>query len=201
MQYNKKVVFSLQGRYRGKVCYRNVINETTYVDEEHTNDTDNDGDTAIKIITRDNKVAFSNSVEDNFNLKWEEIDNISYYEAYDSLIEPDSAKIIYNVSQDNKIGILKLKNDAPNKPALVSTENTSRLPYVLLRNGKSPYENFRNIPYISCSEPKFFSGEDEKKSVRVFNGDSYVSPMKYVNTHFKEQCQLLERHNGDTKKF
>jgi len=89
---------------------------------------------------------------------------------------------VYNISGDNKVGIMQLKED---NPSLID----NKLPYVYLtRDVADSYSTFRTLPYYktSINMHDFYldDGNPDPSSDTVveFNGDSYLTPMRYVNT-------------------
>ena len=89
-------------------------------------------------------------------------------------------KNIYNLSADNKIGIVHL-----DKKLNLAAFN-DKLPYVIMkRNLSNPYANFRNsVYYKEHTNPIAFSSDTGNTSEEIYNGDSYISSMKYLSTMF-----------------
>lgn len=160
--------FNITDRKKSVCRYLDVQDGTTYDPDNHKSE-DNDG-WSLKTITRDNITNFEKKY-DSFSIPETDIEDTFYLNALQSREEDD--KTIYNVTGDNRIGIVQLKNDLTN-----SIRNT--FPYVYLkRNIADSYSTFRTLPYIKASvNPEY------NDVTSVFNGDSYVSPMRYVNTVF-----------------
>jgi hypothetical protein len=114
---------------------------------------------------------------------------VSYLNALNFRATTDSGgnrQQIYNVSGDNKIGIVQL--DAP-----LDTVDTlhNKLPYVLLkRNLANPYGNFQVLPYFKdVKNPTYFAPLDPNpltngSVTNAFNGDSYITSMRYTSAVF-----------------
>ncbi len=84
-------------------------------------------------------------------------------------------KEIYNVSSDNKIGIINLNAAIP----ILSTESVY-LPFVtLLRTVADPYGDFRTQPSY-----KEHTNIATGSSITLYHGDGYISSMSPVNTYF-----------------
>lgn len=95
------------------------------------------------------------------------------------------SKEIYNLSADNRIGIVTTNNE------IASTIfSNNRFPYVsMTRSLPGAYANFRTIPYyLDSKEMEIF--DDDK--VEIFSGDAYISPMNfnssmYYNTKIRKR--------------
>ena len=84
-------------------------------------------------------------------------------------------KEVYNVSSDNKIGIINLNATIPT----LSTEGVY-LPFVtLLRTVADPYGDFRTQPSY-----KEHTNIATGSSITLYHGDGYISSMSIVNTYF-----------------
>lgn len=87
-------------------------------------------------------------------------------------------KSIYNLSADNKIGIVQMN-------AVLPLSNvTDSLPYVIMkRDLNDPYANFRNSTYYKENTNSFsFVTDTNNTSDEIYNGDVYISSMKYIST-------------------
>lgn len=91
-------------------------------------------------------------------------------------------KEIFNVSEDNKIGIVQLNKEY--------NYNTNNIPYVVLKQDKeNVYSNFQILPYyLDSKQVENFS------SCKIFSGDSYISPMTYTSSTFYD-IRLRKRSN------
>lgn len=118
--------------------------------------------------SRDTKTVFVNTTDTN---------EIFYLKAlsYKNVIDTVNKDIpVYNVSCDNNVGIISLKRNVTNMNGLV--EN---IPYVVLKRSLNDfYSTFRTLPYYRETTLQ------SNTSCEVFNGDSYITPMKYTNSMF-----------------
>lgn len=134
----------------------------------------------LQIKTRDNIVDFVNQNDfefDNTNIK-----EIFYLPALGDKLITDSADAgvsVFNLACDNQVGILSLENE-------VTFPITNSIPYVYFtRDIADSYSNFRLTPYYKENQnPIYFSGPTSTCS--VFNGDSYITPLKYTNSIFHD---------------
>ena len=131
---------------------------------------------SFNLISRDNIVSYRKI--SSFNIDSTDIKDRFYLDALESKPINDSGNNVYNVACDNKIGIIQFNQDN-----LIGSNNN--LPYILLyRNNSDPYSNFRLLPYYKETlNPIYFSNIDSD-TCSVFGGDTYITPMKYVNTIF-----------------
>lgn len=84
-------------------------------------------------------------------------------------------KEIFNVSGDNKIGIVSLDK------TLDVSQAVTKIPYVMLkRTLADPYSGFRSLVYYK-EHNNLMTGTT---SDEIYNGDSYISPMRYVSSMF-----------------
>lgn len=77
---------------------------------------------------------------------------------------------IYNVSSDNKTGVMMFEEN----------QNLDTIPYVTMRRTiKNPYSNYRTRRY-------YIQGTkvQTEDTCTLFTGDSYISSMRYTNTMF-----------------
>lgn len=102
---------------------------------------------------------------------------------------------VYNLSADNSIGIIAFEEDKFDNDYLQSTR-----PYVALyRNVDNPYNNFEVLPYYRENlKPVLFSQNSaETSSVAIFNGDTFISPLRFTTSSFYNTCfQNLEEKRG-----
>ena len=179
-----------QGNYNiidkkyGLVNYDDVYDGSSYVDSQKDNNDDgNDPDGSptsrgydgwsLNIITRDNIASYVPKV--SFDFQSTDIKNRFYLDALGHKSVDENATDIYNIACDNKIGIVQLK-DGKSIPA------GNDLPYVVMyKENIDPYSNFRVLPYYKETlNPIYFNDSDSQAS--IFNGDSHISSMRYVNT-------------------
>jgi hypothetical protein len=176
--------FGLVARNKSKSRYLDITDGTSYDPSVHKSGGGRDGDGwSLKAITRDNITEFEKAYE-GFNFVQDEVENFFYLNALQSKeieVEDDSLSV-YNISGDNKVGIMQLKEDNPSRI-------DNKLPYVYLRRPiADSYSTFRTLPYYktSINMHEFFldNGDSDPLSATAveFNGDTYVTPMRYVNT-------------------
>lgn len=196
--------FKIVERKLGKINYDDVYDGSSYNAEVHDKGND-DGDTtdgqptsrgfdgwSFNLITRDNIVDFE-TVSNPFEFSREKIKDIFYLDALGSqTLKRDSSMEMYNISADNKIGVLD--TEGFNMPQ--RTQNN--LPYVLLtRENQNPYSNFRSLPYYKETLNPVYFNYTGRSEVNIFNGDSYLSPMRYVSTVFWDN-RIADRKGKST---
>lgn len=174
-----------------KVGYDDVQAGTSYVEKKMHKENDDayepDGSPTSKgldgwslnLIARDNILDFTplSSSYLPFTLYSTQFKERFYLDSLESRGLNGGAVDAYNISVDNKISMAQLNH----------TFNFKGLPYVVMRkNISDPYANFRLLPYFDeMLNPKYFD-ETGVSSVSVFNGDSYVTPMRYHSAVFWE---------------
>lgn len=170
------------------VLTQDVMAGTSYDPEvARRKEKDSDG-FSLNILTRDSGVTFRQ--KKGVFLNEEEIESVEYLDAVSGTNfkdVDDERKEIFNVSCDNKIGLIK---GAAKKPFVKDT-----LPYVVMRRSLSnPYANFRYLPYYKQSKNvNIFPDEDNSpQETTVFAGDTYVTPMRY-STSFYFNIMLRRR--------
>lgn len=171
----------------GKINYDDVYDGTSYnaKTQKSGNDDGHEEDNSptsrgldgwsLNVISRDSVVSYEK--RNQFIIPSTNLKERFYLSALESRAINDDANDVYNISADNKIGIIQLQNQ------LIPSD--SNLPYVVFRkNALDPYSNFRILPYYKESlNPHLFTNNTGNQVI-IFNGDSYVSPMRYVNTMF-----------------
>ncbi len=182
--------FSASQTLRSKSRYRDVQDGTSYDSSVHKSGGGKDRDGwSLKAILRDTIVNYS-SISGGFNLLQEKVQNVFYLNALQSRdVQPpgqdESAQplTVYNVAGDNRVGVIEFKDNEEEVDVI------NKLPYVYLnRKVADSYSNFRSLPYYKTSVNfrKFYNGageviEENKTSVE-FNGDTYITPLRYLNT-------------------
>lgn len=161
----------------GKITFNDVFEGSSY-NSEKQKDGNDDGDKldgwSIDIISRDNIVEYETG--GNFTIPKANVKESFYLDALESRTINDSATDVYNIAADNKTGILQIQNQ------IITNRD---FPYVIMKkNALDPYSNFRVLPYYKESLNYHEFGKDTDNSASIFNGDSYVTPMRYVNTMF-----------------
>jgi hypothetical protein len=184
-------VHSSIGSLYSNFLVQDVLDGTSYDGKRHKgSEKDNDG-FDLRVRTKDNILKY-NTVHKSLFVK-SDIKEIFYLDALTYKNVEDSYNIdkdVFNVSSDNKIGILSLKSDFTDP--IINT-----LPYVIFkRNIADPYSNFRTLPYYKESKHMVKFQEGVISQTRVANGDSYVTSMKYVNSLFYENRFRQRRTKG-----
>lgn len=178
--------FDIIKRDKSKIRYNDVYDGTSFDPKAHKsgNDDGHDADGVpgsrgldgwcLEVIARDNYLSYRPST--TFNIPASDIEDTFYLKALESRNIELGARTIYNIASDNRIGIVQLEEEG----AINTTTET--LPYVVIgRDIADNYSNFRLLPYYKQSI-NIQSGS----TATVFSGDSYVAPMRYVNTVFWE---------------
>ena len=180
--FNKIV---LTGKYqeqesrRSWFKYNDVLDGSTY--KKNHKGSDKDG-WSLKGISRDTLLSYSSigsygTIEINKN----DTNTLIYLNALESkrikVLRSSKNKMenLYNISADNILGILSLKSEIPNN----NIKETDILYGYIKRDLSNPYGLFRSLPYIKVSLNSSASSE-----IEVYNGDTYISPMRYVNSLF-----------------
>jgi hypothetical protein len=168
--------FNVSKREFSKLAYDDVLDGTSQNSGQKTSDDDGWN---LDIISRDNILDFS--IKKSFTIDTtEEIKDQFYLDALGSREVDDNVSTVYNIAADNKVGFIELEEG-------VTLPTGNNLPYVVMRKKNlDAYSNFRVLPYYKESKGVVYFPEDSTEPVEtsVFNGDSYVSPMRYVNTMF-----------------
>ena len=162
-----------------KMRYNDVAPGSTY-NSSAQKDGNDDGGTmdgfGFATILRDtetewrpnlDKVVLSDEIEDTFYLTSLDYKNIE-----------NETKEVVNVSGDNRVGILQLKDD--------TTLNLlpKKCPYVYFkRELKENYINFRLDPYYYETDNHFNPVQD---TCDIFAGDTYVNPLRHTNNIYWE---------------
>ena len=190
--------FNILKTNKSKTLYNDVMDGSSYNADVHKEGND-DGHSAgdpdrgydgwcLKIIFRDTFLGFV--LKSLFNILKADIKEIFYLKALQSRDINDGANTAYNISCDNRIGMVQFKNDLPNAD--------NKLPYVVLgKNILDSYSNFRTLPYYKESlNIEKFDNITKVGTSTIFNGDTYVCPMRYVNTVFWDN--RLANRKGQT---
>ena len=174
---------------------RDVVDGSGYVSGKHkASEKDDDGFT-LQIKTRDNITNFV--AENTFTLDSDNIKELYYLPALGNKLTLDSSDTsvdVFNLASDNQVGIINLKQDY--------TFNTvSSFPYVYLyRDILEPYSNFRLDPYYKESKnPERFNPATEIGITAIWNGDSYISSIRYVNSIYFDT--RMKKRKGKTNVF
>ena len=170
--------FDIIKRNYSKTLYNDVLDGSSYNSDAHKDGNDdgrNKDGWCLTTINRDNYLRFK--IKEDFEILDDDIKERFYLKATESRDINDGSNAAYNISCDNKVGMIQFEQDEIN-PVV------NNLPYVYLgRNISDSYSNFRTLPYYkeSINIEKFNNGTSEST---IFNGDTYVCPMRYTNTVF-----------------
>lgn len=173
-------MFNVTSRNYSKTSYNDVSEGSSYDSKAHKSGNDDGGTLdgfSLTVISRDNYLTYK--AMQVFNVLKTKIKQVFYLNALESRDINDGANVVYNISSDNKIGMIQLEEGE-------ITPRVGELPYVILgKYGADPYSNFRTLPYYKESmKVETFNETTNQGSTNIFNGDSYVVPMRYTNTVF-----------------
>jgi len=180
---------------QSRVKINDVAEGSGYVKGKHKKgESDLDG-FSLHIKTRDNITEFV--PKKNFAYDSTDIKEVFYLNALEDRLAEDSVNnnfTLFNLAADNKIGILTLNQN------YTEFNPITELPYVyLFRNITEPYANFRLEPYYKESKnPHKFIGSTPT-SCDIFNGDTYINSMRYVNSIFYDT--RMKKRKGKTNVF
>lgn len=160
---------------KGNFLTQDVMDGTTYDADAHkTIEKDLDG-FSLNSFVRDTTLFYTKKVKTIF-ANSSSIKEIFYLKglAYKTVIDTDNKDIpVYNVTCDNNIGIVNLKDK------ITDVQNILNIPYVVLKRSLNNfYSTFRTLPYYKESTL------NDSTTCDVFNGDSYITPIRYSNTMF-----------------
>lgn len=98
----------------------------------------------------------------------------------------NNTDVLYNVSCDNKIGIITFQSNLDTDEFYNSTTNKNSLLYAALtRDNQAAYSNFINRPYYKeHNNPFMFNGASVVNNISVFNGDAVISPISMSSAVF-----------------
>lgn len=187
-EYIQEGEYFLQSKNTASEVLQDVQPGTSYDSSAHRRrERDSDG-FSLHVLNRNNNVEYvkTNSV---FADSTEIVDAFYLNSLFSKSIVDinDNRRDIFNVSADNKIGILQLNK---------AVDITSKLPYVIMkRDLGNPYAGFRVLPYYKeFTNPSSFPLEGNAE-ISVFNGDSYISSMKYMSSMYYD----IRMKNRDRK--
>lgn len=108
---------------------------------------------------------------------------------------------LFNMSYDNNVGMMfSLKYDGADfniGTMFRGTDRTCYLPYVYLyRHVSNPYGDFQTRPYYAATKFMRFV-PTQKEACRTFNGDCFLSPMKYTTGSLYD-IRMKKRKKKDT---
>lgn len=114
------------------------------------------------------------------------IDNTYYLNA--ATYQNQSGDVLYNVSCDNKIGIVYYGDNGEVDTTRFynpSDKKNSLLYGVLVRDNNEAYSNFMNRTYYKeHNNPFLFGDATVLNDVAVFNGDAFISPITITSSTF-----------------
>lgn len=173
--------FNIPTRYRTSFEVQDVFDGSSYDSSIHKKESEDDDGWDFRGIVRDNGTDYIKASGD-MKIPESNIENVIYLPALAHTGIENNTKEIYNTSADNQIGVLVLKN-SQDIPTLAN------LPYVILkRDLQNVYSNFRTSEYLKSS-----NNIETTDTVTLFDGDSYISPMRYYNTVYWEN-RVADRH-------
>jgi hypothetical protein len=169
--------FKKEDTIKSRVKINDVYPGTGKRSGHKSGESDNDGFT-LHVKTRDTFPKFLPKTD--FRFSFADIKEIFYLDALQDRTLIDSANKSYdafNLACDNKIGLFSLKT-------LYTFDCLRALPYVYFtRNIAEPYSNFRLEPYYKESRnPERFNVLTGMSTAEIFNGDTYISAIKYTNS-------------------
>lgn len=168
--------FDIIKRNYSKTSFNDVTDGSSYDSSVHKDGNDDGGTRdgfSLTVILRDNYLRYK--IKKLFTILKSNVKEAFYLKAVESRDINNGANAAYNIAGDNKIGMIQTDSDIVN-PAV------NKLPYVLMgREIADSYSNFRILPYYkeSLNLEKF-----SNDAATIFNGDTYVCPMRYTNTVF-----------------
>lgn len=134
----------------------------------------------LHVFTRDNSVNYARI--EQIIAEQAEIEDIFYLDTlFSNTVDDTGANRVdvYNLSADNKIGIVQLNIDKD------EADFTDKAPFVVLKRELSdPYANFRVLPYYMEPENLLPFTTDEDNTSTIYNGDSYIGSMRYASSMF-----------------
>lgn len=183
----KEGAYLKTGSSVSNVLIQDTMAGTSFDPEVHKRrDSDSDG-FDLHIMVRDNGVDYQKKSPEII-AEDAEIDEIFYLDALNSKVIDDINSVkkeIFNVSADNKIGIIKLNKE------LDVTNLATSLPYVILKRKLSnPYSNFRVSSYYKENmNPQTYlvntSGDTVfGEEISIFNGDTVITPLRYTSSSY-----------------
>lgn len=169
---------------RGAPAYGVYVNDvqagTSYNPEVHKKkDKDDDGFDLL--------VGYRN-IDTNYTsgsvITFPEKDRIFYLNA--ASYQNYSDKIYYNVSVDNKIGMIVFKTAFPANLFYNPTSKKSTLLYgALVKNNVSAYSDFMTRPYYRThNNPVLFGDQNTINNFELYAGDAFISSTNFVSSVF-----------------
>lgn len=173
--------YQVENRFTTTKITQDVQPGTSYNPEIHKRrERDSDGFSLYQLI-RDTTLRY---VQDTTNVISDEteLDKIFYLDALfsNNAEDADNNRVqVFNLSSDNKTGFVSTKD--------LNIGQGVSLPYVSLkRNIDSPYNDFRQRAYYSETNTMLYFTQQTNNTVTLFNGDSYISSMRYSSSMFHD---------------
>ncbi len=170
--------FVLKNKTLGSKIIEDAQEGTSYDSEAHKKDESDSDGFELQCLNRNHTTTYESKGE--VLAAQGEVKDVFYLDTLfeNSITDIDDKRIsVYNLSSDNKIGIVQLNK----RESFVG-----EIPYVVLKSGvKTSYSSFRVLPYYKeTANPIYFSEGEETSSTILFNGDSYISPMNYMSSMY-----------------
>ena len=186
--------FKTEETIKSRIKIHDVAPGSGYVAGKHKRgESDIDG-FCLHVKTRD--TFFSYESKYDFDITADKVKEVFYLDALEEKSTTDhlDTKVsVFNLACDNKIGMLSLEEN-------YTFNNTSYLNYVYLtRDNLEPYSNFRIDPYYKENKNPIYFTDDLTSEVEVFNGDSYITSIKYVNSIYYDT--RMKKRAGKTNAF
>lgn len=168
--------YHVRDRKKSNIRYEDVLDGSSYDSETDKGNSGKDEDGwSWQCIVRDNIVEYSRA-SSSYYIDFSNVDKISYLDALGYEDTKSGSTTIYNISADNKIGMMIMKNTNNNLAI------PDLLPYgVFVRNLEDNYSNFRTSPYFKESLSMQTASKTE-----IYSGDVTITSMKYTNMVFWE---------------
>ncbi len=190
----KQGEYQVEERLKSRVIVQDVFDGTTYNRRRHSSSERDEDGWQLHVKTRQNKVEYHTTDTEEI-LNEQSIEEVFYLNALASRrIESDSEEPLeyFNLSSDNKIGVIRTQDP-------VTEDFNNSVSYVaLMRTNANPYANFRATRYIKITN-NFYDAEEPGniETKEEFGGDTYVTPLSYVNSIFyREQPRKRRSKSG-----
>lgn len=181
--------FNVDSRKYDTFVYTDVFPGTTYDPDVHRKAFKDDDGHMMRGGIRDSILSFNLNTESVYDFSQSDISDLSYLNAVDDKNYQDLSENVWNLSGDNRTGILRRTN--PVKEILLN-----KFPYVYFEKDiADPYPAFRLDPYYKVS-----TNIESDSEIDVFEGDVYISPMRYYSSPFiEDQAAYRVGKNGTWK--
>ena len=158
-----------------------VFPDTSYNKDIHKKKEKDEDGWDLRVWIRNSILSFTASLK-NILAEGLEIEKLIYLDAISDAevnFQDNSKRQLTNLSEDNKIGFVQLKNKT-----IDPLQFSNKCLYTVLHsNNTSPYADYRTLPYYQCTKIQFFNPSSSVEyQVESTSGDTYISSMKYVST-------------------